>query len=164
MHFRLVTIVAIILLLLACGSKGPVKEQGPLINDHLKIFTYGDAYKPLEKKLRLIHGRELSASLAQQTLFASSEYVGDGRDISGYDTTLRVTFLYAQQGQSEWPLEIKAHYILENNGTTLFNDVYQVTATQYNTPKLCAGCSAEQAALKMLQQKILPELKTALQD
>lgn len=164
MHFRLVTIVAITLLLAACGSKGPVRDQGPLINNDLKIFTYGDAYKPLEKKLRLIHGRELSASIAQQSLFASSEYVGDGRDISGYDTTLRVTFLYAQQDPNEWPLEIKAHYILENDGTTLFNDVYQVSATQYNTPKLCTGCSAEQAALKMLQQKVLSELKTALED
>lgn len=163
MQFRLLTFFATIVLLVACGSKGPVEDQGPLINNNLKIFTYGDAYKPLEKKLRLIHGRELSASIAQQNLFASSEFVGDGRDISGYNTTLRVTFLYAQQGQNEWPLEIKAHYILENDGTTLFNDVYQVTATQYNTPKLCAGCSAEQAALKMLQQKVLPELKTALQ-
>jgi hypothetical protein len=147
-----------LLLLVSCGSKPPVKAQGPLINQPLKIFTYGDR-KEIDTKLRLMHGRELSADIAARNWFASSEYVGDSRDIAGFDTTLRITFVFVQQGKTEWPLEIKAHYQLEDQHAILFNEVFEIKATQFNAQKHCPGCSAEQTALKMLAEQVLAEME-----
>ncbi|NVJ60650.1 MAG: hypothetical protein HWE27_09670 [Gammaproteobacteria bacterium] len=150
------------LLLTGCGTTKNNESDGPLMTDKLAVFTYGDPYKELEKKLRLVHGRSLTEILDQKMLFLLTEYVGDSRDIAGYDTRLRITFLYAQQGSRPWPLEVKAHYILEYKEETLFNQVYQISATQYNAPQVCPNCSAEQTALKMLNDKVVPELILAV--
>ncbi|WP_144392779.1 hypothetical protein [Pleionea sediminis] len=162
MHFSKILFLTMVLGLYGCGSKSTNENDGPLMDKSLQLFTYGDAYKPLEKKLRIIHGRELAQAIDEKLIFAATQYEGDGRDISGFTTTLRVTFLYAQKSQNEWPLELKAHYILENDGKTIFNEVYQVTATQFNASSVCQGCNSETAALKMLKNKVLPELILAL--
>lgn len=155
--------VCVLLLLSACGSKTPQVSTGPLYQDNLSLFTYGAHDKALEKKLRVIHGRQLAESLAAKNLFNNTEYQGDSRDIAGHDTRLRITFVYAQQETTSWPLEIKAHYLLEQNNKTLFNQVYQVKATPYSANSHCQGCNSEQTALAMLNNKVLPELVKALQ-
>jgi len=110
--------VCVLLLLSACGSKTPQISTGPLYQDNLSLFTYGAHDKALEKKLRVIHGRQLAES---------------------------------------------AHYLLEQNNKTLFNQVYQVKATPYSANSHCQGCNSEQTALAMLNNKVLPELVKALQ-
>ncbi len=161
MRFYGIFIVALTLLLAGCGSKPPAKPQGPLIDQHLKIFTYGDR-KEIDTKLRLVHGRQMSADIATRNWFASSEYVGDSRDISGFETTLRITFVFVQQGRTQWPLEVKAHYLLEDRNKTLFNDVFEIKVTQFNAQKICSGCSAEETALKMLSEQVLADIATKL--
>ncbi len=161
MRYQGFVIAALTLLLSGCGSKPPASSQGPIIDQHLKVFTYGDR-KEVDTKLRLVHGRQISADIATRNWFASSEYVGDSRDISGFDTTLRITFVFVHQGNTEWPLEIKAHYQLEDRNKTRFNDVFEIKATQFNAQKICSGCSAEQTALKMLTEQVLADIQTKL--
>lgn len=156
------TAVCFLLLISACGSKTTEVPTGPLYKETLTLFTYGAADKALEKKLRKIHGQQLAESLASKALFNHTEYQGDSRDIAGHDTRLRITFVYAQQETTRWPLEIKAHYLLEQNNKTLFNHVYQVKATPYSANSHCQGCNPEQTALTMLTNKVLPELIKAL--
>jgi hypothetical protein len=154
-------VIILLLMVAGCGSKPTTEPSGPLINRPLKIFTYGDR-KEIDTKLRLMHGRELSADIATRNWFSSAEYVGDSRDIAGFDTTLRITFVFVHQGQRQWPLEIKAHYQLEDQRNILFNEVFEIKATQFNAQKHCPGCSAEQTALKMLSEQVMTEINNKL--
>ncbi len=154
-------IVLCFALLVGCGPKKEFLNQGPSLNHPLNVFTYG-TNQEIAKKIRLVHGRQLSEKLSQKGWFNSVEYQGDGKDIASLKTTLRITQVFVQQGLTEFPLELKFHYMLEHEGEMLFNQVYGVEANQLNRKAICAQCPAEEVALKMLEQKLMPELQARL--
>ncbi|MCO7224177.1 hypothetical protein [Pleionea sp. CnH1-48] len=154
-----------LLLLAGCGSNPPKPTVSPFIEKELKIFTYGDRRDDAQKKIRLIHGRELAEIIFTKPYFGSTEYIGDARDISSHKTTLRVSFLYTHEGADDgWPLDVSVHYILENDGKALFNKTFKVKATRFGAKGICPGCSPEETALTMLKNKMMPEFDLKIKE
>ncbi|NVJ51892.1 MAG: hypothetical protein HWE13_00010 [Gammaproteobacteria bacterium] len=162
MNLRLITLFFALVLIAGCASNKSNSTDTKFSQTTLKVFTSAASKRVNDRALRQRHGKQVEQSLNSQQLFKAIEYVGDGQDIAGELNTLRITFVYISEGASEWPLQAKVHYLLELDGKSLLNKVYEVEATQYNAQKACNGCNAKDTALTLLTEKLLLDVKSEL--
>ncbi|MET1256465.1 hypothetical protein [Aliikangiella maris] len=127
-----------------------------------KEKTSEETASNISRGLRFMHGKSLEKIFNENKVFLSSEYVGDEPENENYQTFLKVTFLKVYQGEDGWPLEIEAHYILQDDSEILLDKKYSVTTNSASALLNCSNCLPSYVALEKLNQLVLADINTAI--
>jgi hypothetical protein len=151
-----------VLTIVGCGSKPPAKPTGPLYSDNLTVLTYASSNPKKFKNIRMNYGAKVSQAMNGKNWYSSVNYRGDGQDSVGQKALLRITFIYTQISNGDFPVEAKVHHQLENDGQVSFNKVYQISINKLQASAICGKCNVEQALITQLERLAIPEIAASI--